>query len=564
MIIVSAGGCRPVQIAGREDFHLLDEMRQIEYDYSLHEGIKNRLLGEYERAYFFLRRSIEIFPYSDAAYFEISYLLFLAEELDEAAGYGLKALEIDPQNKWYHYHLAGIYREAGNYDAAIEVYREALRIFREEEDIYFTLSALYFNQNKYEKAIEIYDEVEELIGLDERISLSRKKIYMETGQYELAHNEISRLIQQFPEEPRYIGVLAELYAEMGMYSEALDSYKKVFMLDPENGIAQLSVAEFYISVGKFQDAVFYMVTAFRNPGLEYQEKLQVLSMLLYEREISMNIEKELIGLGNLLIEEYPGRYETHMLMSDYYLQTGNYEEAEKHLKEVYADDPENPLAAEQLIAVLGYQEKYEELTEVGVHLAKQFPGSGIISYFTGLALYNKDRKKEAVEILKRAVDVGSMDNMLKSHIYSYLGDIFNSLEDFDSSDRYFELSISTDYTNHVALNNYAYYLALRGEHLEIALEYSSLAVAGEPENPAFLDTYAWVLYNLGKYEKALEFIRKAYKLTGSERYEIVKHYGQILIKLEKYGEAVEYFREARELTDDYEEIDLLLRSVGVE
>jgi len=110
----------------------------------------------------------------------------------------------------------------------------------------------------------------------------------------------------------------------------------------------------------------------------------------------------------------------------------------------------------------------------------------------------------------------------------------------------------------IALNNYAYYLSLRNERLDLAMKYSSLTIEIEPDNPSFLDTTAWILYKLGEYGEALKYIEMAYQNGGNHRYEIVKHYGQILVKLGRVEEAKKYFNHALTLVEDTSTIDSIL------
>lgn len=42
------------------------------------------------------------------------------------------------------------------------------------------------------------------------------------------------------------------------------------------------------------------------------------------------------------------------------------------------------------------------------------------------------------------------------------------------------------------------------------LRHSALAVAAEPDNPAFLDTHGWALYRGGRYEEALDHLLRAF------------------------------------------------------
>ncbi|TVR71670.1 MAG: hypothetical protein EA408_08485 [Marinilabiliales bacterium] len=559
--IIIFSGCRSVDITSREDFDKLNEIRQIEYVYALNEGIKYRIIGDYENAYYYLKRSLNIFPFSDVANYELSYVYFVAGEKENATEYAGRALELDPENRWYYLHLAGIYRELDDFDNAINVYYSALEYFPGEIDLFMTLGAMLGYTERYDEAILVYNRAQEITGINEKISLSRKSIYMETGQYEKAHEEIIGLIDKFPLEPAYHGVLAELYSEMEMFSEALESYRTVFRLDPENGMAQLSVAEFYLRTGKFDEAVHYLVNAFRNPGIEYSDKAQVLRALIYDESINNRDINDIMMLGRLLVDEYPGYNTARIILAEYHIQSGQYEESVPVLLELYENDTGNIIIAEQLISVLSFLEKNDKIVEIGPKLVNSFPGSGIIVYFTGNAFNSKELRDEAIELLTEAAGNENIELEMRSHIFALLGDIYNNKEEFELSDQYFKMSLDADGNNIVAMNNHAYYLALRGEKLDRALELSRIAVDSEPGNSAFLDTYAWVLYNLGEYDEALSYIEKAYQYTGSERYEIVKHYGQILIQLGRNEEAEIYFIKARDLADDEEEIEILLETV---
>lgn len=53
-------------------------------------------------------------------------------------------------------------------------------------------------------------------------------------------------------------------------------------------------------------------------------------------------------------------------------------------------------------------------------------------------------------------------------------------------------------------------LELLGVEPAVALRHSALAVAAEPDNPAFLDTHGWALYRGGRYEEALDHLLRAF------------------------------------------------------
>ena len=92
---------------------------------------------------------------------------------------------------------------------------------------------------------------------------------------------------------------------------------------------------------------------------------------------------------------------------------------------------------------------------------------------------------------------------------------------------YYEKSIERDSTNVYVLNNYSYYLSLREKNLKRALYLIKQAVKNVPDNPSFLDTYAWILYKLDNKEEALEIIKKSL-IYDDNNITILDHYRDIL------------------------------------
>ena len=101
------------------------------------------------------------------------------------------------------------------------------------------------------------------------------------------------------------------------------------------------------------------------------------------------------------------------------------------------------------------------------------------------------------------------------------------------------------------LNNYSYYLAVRGEKLEKADRMSKMAVDNDPENSSNIDTRAWVLYKMQRYDEALIWIKKAYELDDKNA-EIIEHYGDILFKLGEKKKALKLWKKAKEFGEGSE------------
>jgi Tfp pilus assembly protein PilF len=147
------------------------------------------------------------------------------------------------------------------------------------------------------------------------------------------------------------------------------------------------------------------------------------------------------------------------------------------------------------------------------------------------------------------------DNLeLKAQLYANMGDVYNELNNFEESDRHFEKALNINPRNAYVLNNYSYYLSLRGENLKRAQELSFLANEIEPNNSSFLDTYAWVLYKSEKYKDAKEWQMKAIEASENPSATLMEHLGDILFMLGDEKNALEKWKKALELSDSNEKL----------
>src|SRR5690606_7658468 len=70
-----------------------------------------------------------------------------------------------------------------------------------------------------------------------------------------------------------------------------------------------------------------------------------------------------------------------------------------------------------------------------------------------------------------------------------------------------------------------------------------------PNNATYLDTHAWVLFQLKEYEEAIKFMKKALDHQSEPSGVMLEHYGDILFKLGNKKGALEYWKEAQLLDD---------------
>jgi Tfp pilus assembly protein PilF len=111
------------------------------------------------------------------------------------------------------------------------------------------------------------------------------------------------------------------------------------------------------------------------------------------------------------------------------------------------------------------------------------------------------------------------------------------------SDSLYEQALRVDPKSALLLNNYSYSLSERGLQLDRALEMSRIAVATEPENSAYLDTYGWICFRLGHYQQARQYIEKAIA-AGTAGAVLYEHIGDVYFQLGDKIKAVTIWKKA--------------------
>ena len=193
------------------------------------------------------------------------------------------------------------------------------------------------------------------------------------------------------------------------------------------------------------------------------------------------------------------------------------------------------------------QNDFEGMLKTSSMALEYFPTDPLFYYFNGLSNRWFNNYDDAIKSLLLGVEFVVENQNLMIEFYSNLADVYNSKQEYDLSDKHYEKVLDIDSNNVIALNNYAYYLSLRGEKLEKAKEMSYKCNSLEVDNGTYQDTYAWVLYQLKQYEQAEKWLLKALSNGGENNPVVVEHYGDVLYKLGKKANALNQWKKAKSL-----------------
>ncbi|MCK4831088.1 tetratricopeptide repeat protein, partial [bacterium] len=524
-----------------------------EYNYALTEATKQKLFGNFKQAAILYQKCIEVNPQSDAAAFQLAGIYMMAQEFDNAKRLNKRAVMIAPDNYWYKVQLTQLHMIKNETDSAIFIYEDILEKWPEKVEIKYELSRLYSETGKEGKALKMLNEIEKENGVSEPVSILKEQIYLKEGKPDLAINELLALIELAPEEVRYLGILAELYTTLERKEDAKKTYKRIFDVEPDNGVAQLSMAEFYRLDNDEEKQFEYLEMALKNPALPIDRKMGVIIDFLTNEELFEKNKSKIDTMLGILEEQYPGDFRVRTAKADYLSKMERYEEALAEYNEVLKEQKGNYFIWEQTIFIENMLENTQAVYDRSKEAMNYFNDKPLLLLFHGNAAMQLGKNEEAIKSLEDGLGYAKNNLPITVQFYSLLAEAWRNMEKHDKSDDYFEKALQIEPENIMIMNNYGYYLSLRGEKLDEAEKMSWKTIQAEPDNPTYLDTYAWILFKSGKIDEAREYMEKAMNSGGGNDQDILEHYGDILFALDREEDAVKYWKMAVDAGNETDE-----------
>lgn len=479
--------------------------------------------------------------------YALSDVYFETGDYTNAAYYGQIASDLEPENKWYHLHLARIYDQSGQNKQAVNSLKTVLKYYPNDIDILYRLAENYTNIGELEKSNEMLDQILALRGNAFEIHLNKFQNYNALNQTEKALEELQKMRELHPGNLSTLHTISQFYLELGKEDEAKEVLMEARDRNPNDTNTLLLLAEIFMQNDEWEELGDTFVMMMKNPMINPPQKMELVRfvMVKYQNEP----EQEVLGrqarkVIEALSNEEPEYAPAQLVAADYFLQNNEMEKALASLERATEINPEQQEAWAQRIQVLFSLGRYKEIIELSDRANEMAPDNAFIQFFTGASYMFKGRHQEAETWLENATTAPSRRNF-RSAIYGTLGDVKQQLDKWDETVEAYERAIRLDSENTTALNNYAYYLSVREENLEKALEMAVKAVESDPRNPSFLDTLGWVHFKMGNHKEAREYIQKSID-SGDASAEVFEHMGDVLDAAGEEDAAKQWWEKALE------------------
>lgn len=496
-----------------------------------------KLKGDQAGAKEALLSCLDADPREAVIYYELARLERQEEQWPAAYAAILEANAIEDSNPWYKKEWAEIALELGRFDEADRALEWILNNKPEDERSARTLLDLRTAQGDLNGALEVVDALEREWGPDPEWHFDRHRLHMGFGDIESGIEALTRLEQDFPDVVEATLQKVRILSSLGREQEAEVAIRNA-MDRSRNGRLHLEWAHILTRRGDTETARGHVREAFASDAVPLQEKTDIAWVYVELAEIQDALRSEAAALIEVLIETHPKEAEPHDILAALRDIEGDSEGALSALEAGLALDPNSPerwLEACQLAIDL---QRWEAVDGLSDRAGVRFPNLPVFPYFQGLAKLEAGDNRGAERQLKMARNLIVDRPEFESDVLSSLAQIAHERGDHAESDDWFEQALEANPNNILALNNYAYYLALRGARPERSVELAAKVVALSPGNGNFEDTYAWALHVSGNSKEALTWIELAIEHGGtSPGAAVLEHAGDILSALGRIDDA---------------------------
>ena len=521
-------------------------------------GLQSKYRDDTEGAIRNFEQALRFMPDDAASMYELSEQYSNDGRIEEAFNMIQKAATIEPENKWYQMRLGLFYRNLEQYDDFINLYEKLTQKYPEDPEMLSELIDAYLVTENYGKALEKMDLLEQQVGENEFITEQRLQVFKRQGNSKKVVSELEKLIEQNPDNIRYYGLLASFYAENGKIKDAIKTYEKIKEINPEHPYINVSLLELYDMMGDKDKAFNELLAAIRNKNLDITTKANTYDYWMNKNQGASNIDEQARLCGQAFVETHPDNKLGYLILGSCYFIEENAVKSKELYQKVLTIDSTDFYGWQNLIVSESHLNENEAVRDHAVAALKYYPMQPVFYWYAGVANAVMENNEDAISYLEKGRRYTS-DKMQMSEFDAFLGDIYHQQGEEDKAFDAYDRTLRNNPDNALVLNNYAYYLSLRGERLEEALEMAIRANELVPDNVYYTDTYAWVLYKLGRYKEAEKIMKKCLGLEKNPSGANLEHYGDILLKLGKESEAMEYWKKAQQAGGASKELDQKLK-----
>ena len=507
------------------------------------------------------RHCLDINPEAPEALYNTGLLYLYLHSDSIGTDYIRRACERDTDNPYYLETLAALYLGKRDAEAAIPVLEKMAALQSRRSDVLSQLASLYSTVGNTDKAIGALNRIELLEGISLQVSIEKFRLYMEKEQKDSAFIQLQTLCDEAPHDMNLRIVVGSQYMQAGDTLRALEIYDEVRRQEPSNTNLQLATMDYLRDCGMTERYNFVRDSLLYSPDSPLQLRVLLIKSYIADVQRDSTYMPRLDAAFDTLLARPQQNAEILIMKAAYQIFSKQPREAVcQTMRQTLDVDPGNETALRELLQYYAEMDDDKGVEDICRRGLNYHPEELAYAYYLGLALAEQKKTADAVDVIQQGLRVRTefAPVQLISNAFGVLGDIYYQQDRHEEAFAAYDSALVYVDDNVMCLNNYAYYLSLRGEQLDRAEEMSYRTIRREPDNITYLDTYAWILFMKQDYEHARTYMDKVVdpgrtddELLSDERLQgnVVEHAADIYANLGEQETALRLWRLAARKDD---------------
>ena len=447
---------------------------------------------------------------------ELGYCLSEQGKHEEALKFLQRLEKIGVDDSWTNTEYAYCLSKLNRYEEAIGKLNHALEVEDEEKEtgyIYTQLGLCNRNLEKYEEAIEAFTQAKKWGRNDAWINDEIGHCYKKKGDMKKALEFYLIAEKENKKDPYLMSDIAWIYDGLGQYEEGLKYIKKAVKLGRDDAWLNEEYGACLAGLDRYEEA----------------------------------IEKYKYAL-NLDDEEKDEAY-IYRQLGWCYRQLEDYEKALEYALIAYELDRDDIRSLSQVGWFYDYMEKYEDGLPFLLRAEELGRDDEWINTEIATNLGRSGKTSEGIERLHKSLAMVSEEDInQRIFINSEIAWLYGRLEEPQPEEALKYLNIAKELGREDAWlhSEMGYQLGQNPETSKEALEHFEKAMKLGRKDAWIFEMVACALFNLDRYEEALDYFRKAYAEKNDNWY--LYSMGNCLRALERYEEAIEVLLESRRIS----------------
>jgi tetratricopeptide (TPR) repeat protein len=507
------------------------------------EGMRHYIKEDYSEAILVWESLATVISNEPALSFYLAKAYLAEKNPKSALVHARKAHELSPYSLDYGLFFAEQLLADKQISEAIACLTKLCQYDESQPEVNLLLAQAYVWSEQGDLALQALDRADHYVGEYPAIIRTKEFIYLKQNQLMKALLAGKRLIDMDDEEQILTWDQMDVAWDLSQADSVRANLLALQMQYPSQGQLALLLTNGYLHQKNFDSSLVQLRRAAEDhevlPSMVAQVTMKVFELI--DDPIKWEQANQ---MATHWLAIYPDEPRFLAIQGDLYVSASKLEEGQKfYLRAARMGEPKYEVWAR----IIQLDFELNAVDSAATHAAealKAFPLQGFLNFQLGFARYLQGNNPDALRYLEIARGIIKPTDNWNVQLFSMLGDVYHAVGRPKDSDVAFDKVLALNPTDEHVLNNYSYYLSLRKERLEKAATMSKQLVEKFPTEGTYLDTYAWVLYQQGKYEEALHYLSLAVADEKSQSSAVWEHHGDAMFRLGRIKEAVESWKKA--------------------